>query len=403
MSVPRLAAWAGAALLALAGAGSGACARSAGARAPASPPAPPSARLLADADLQRRGGDLEGALAAYAALRERAPDEVRAHLGYVRALSEAGRRSEAREEYLRRAVAPGAAEVERVLAARLASDQSSSALRSIYEHASAREPDSPWWPLGLAEIELSEADAWVRRRAEARDAGDREGETLAQAQARGALTRADRALERAGLLAGAEVEVELYRGYVRAVEGDLASGGAARQAAYRAAAASFERATTASPENLEAWIGLADAQARLGEQGESLAAWIRVVRLAPSVPYARLELGRTLADIGRMQDAVLQYRELALLEPRSAEPWLRIGDAWGEQKRWAEAAAAYREALARDTAALEALARLGGVLEQQGDSEGAREAYQRYVEQGGERKEAIERSLERLVAGERAR
>jgi len=357
----------------------------------------------AEAEVKLRSGDLEGARASYAALRDSAPEQVRAHLGYVRALSEAGRRSEAREEYRQRASAPGASEVERVLSERLASDQSSSALRSIYEHAAAREPDSPWWPLGLAEVELSEGDAWVRRRATARDAGDREAETLAHAQARGALARADRALERVGMLAGAEVEVELYRGYVRAVEGDLASGGAARQAAYRAAAVSFERATTAAPERLEAWIGLADAQARLGEQGESLAAWIRAVALAPSVPYARLELGRTLADIGRMQDAVLQFRELALLEPRSAEPWLRIGDAWGEEERWGAAAAAYREALVRDPTALEALARLGGVLEQEGDSEGAREAYQRYVEQGGERKEAIERSLERLVAGARCR
>ncbi len=403
MSVPWRAAWALAALLALAAAGAGACARSRAPRAPAGPQAPTQAQLLAAADVQRRSGDLEGSIASYAALRGRAPDEVRAHLGYVRALSEAGRRSQAREEYERRAQAPGAVEPDRVLAERLASDQSSSALRAVYDHASARQPDSPWWPLGLAEVELSEADAWVRRRAQARDAGDREGETLAHAQARGAITRADRALERAGLLASAEVEVQLYRGYLRAVEGDLAAGGAARQAAYRAAAVSFERATTAAPENLEAWMGLADARARLGEQGESLAAWMRVVQLAPSVPYARLELARTLADIGRTQDAVLQYQELAALEPRSAEPWLRIGDAWGEDERWHEAARAYREALARDAAAVEALARLGGVLEQQGDTQGAREAYQRYVEQGGERKEAIERRLERLVAGERSR
>ncbi len=403
MSVPCRAPWAFVALLALTGAGAGSCRRSAASRAPTGPPAPTQERLLADADVRRRSGDLEGSIAVYAALRERTPKDVRAHLGYVRALSEAGRRSEAREDYQRRSLAPSASEVERVLAQRLASDQSSSALRSIYEHASAREAASPWWPLGLAEVELSEADAWVRRRAQARDAGDREGETRAHAQARGALTRADRALERASTLAGAEIEVELYRGYVRSVEGDLAAGQAARQAAYRAAAASFERATTAAPEHLEAWMGLADAQARLGEQGESLEAWMRAVRLAPSFPYARLELARTLGDIGRTQDAVLQYRELAALEPRSAEPWLRIGDAWGEEERWHEAARAYREALVRDATAIEALARLGGVLEQQGDTPGAREAYQRYIEQGGERKEAIERRLERLVAGERSR
>ena len=107
---------------------------------------------MAEADILRRSGDLEGALAAYAALREGGPEAVRAHLGYVRTASEAGRRSQAREDYRRRAALPGALEVERVLAERLEGDQSTSALRALYDHAAAREPDSPWWPLGLAEV-----------------------------------------------------------------------------------------------------------------------------------------------------------------------------------------------------------------------------------------------------------
>jgi tetratricopeptide (TPR) repeat protein len=369
-------------------------------RAPrVAPPAPEPTH--AEAEGLRRSGESQRAAEAFARLRAARPSDVAAHLGYVRTLSEDGRRSQAREEYALRAAAPDALEVDRVLAERLASDQSSSALRGVYERAAAREPQCPWWTLGLAEVELAEADAWKQRREAARDEGDRDEETEADRQAHAALKRADRALDRTEALGSAQEDATLYRGYVRAVEGDLASTSAGRLAAYRAALDCFERVSVHAPERLEGWYGLADAQARLGEPGESLVAWIQAVRLAPHDAYARLELARALQSLERVDEAARQYREVAVLRPRSAEPWIRLGDTYAEDERWHAAVGAYREALERDPEAIEAWMRLGGVLEQTGDLEGARDAYQRYVEQDGERKTAAQRALDRLLVGKR--
>lgn len=348
------------------------------------------------AESQRRAGDLDGAARAFAALREASPDEVRAHLGYVRTLLEAGRRSVVREEYAGRAAAPGAREVDRVLAERLAGDGASSTLRDLYQHAMAREPVVAWWPLGCAEVELAEADAWRLRREEARAAGDRGAETGADQQARAALLRADRALDRAASLREADLEVGVLRGYVRAVEGDLAATAAARQAAYRAALDCFQRVTALAPARADGWYGMADMQTRLGDSGESLRGWMEAVRRAPADTYPRMELGRTLQQLGRVQDAVRSYEQAAVLRPRWAEPWIRIGDSHAEDEAWEPAARAYRVALARDGGAVEAWARLGAVLEQRGDSAGAREAYQRYLAQQGERAPSVQRALERL-------
>lgn len=355
------------------------------------PPTP-----LESAEALRRAGDLDAAARAYAALRQATPGEVRAHLGYVRTLLEGGRRSVVREEYAARAIAPEALEVDRVLAERLAGDGASSTLRDLYARAAAREPAVPWWPLALAEVELAEADAWRLRREEGRAAGDRGSETDADRQARGALLRADRALDRVATLEGAPFEGEVLRGYVRAVEGDLASTSAARQAAYRAALDCFERVTVLAPARADGWYGAADMQTRLGDSGESLRGWMEAARRAPSDPYPRMELGRTLQQLGRGDDAVQSYEQAAVLRVRWAEPWIRIGDTHAEDERWERAAGAYREALARDAGAVEAWARLGGVLEQAGDVAGARDAYQRYLAAQGERVPAVQRALERL-------
>jgi tetratricopeptide (TPR) repeat protein len=393
----------GAALALLAALVLDACAARGGASRPGSPraaPAPTLSPAVRGARELERAGDLEGALAAYAVARDSAPEDVRAHLGYVGLMLRLGRRSVAHEEYVARAAAPSAPPVEGVMARRLAGDQSSSALRSLYREAAQREPDVAWWPLAVAEVELAEASAWTDRRAQAREQGDRHAETKAYEQARGALARAAAAAERAARRPAPPVEADVYRGHVAALEGDLL-GGAEREAAYRAAAAHFERASERAPASVDAWAGLGDLRGRLDEPGPSLTAWARAARLAPSDAYVRLEVARRLHDIGRRREAVEEYRAVALLRPRDADPWLRMGDAHAEDERWEAAAAAFREALARDPAAIEGHARLAGVLEQQGRPGEARESWQRYIDQGGERREEAARRIEALVTGTR--
>jgi tetratricopeptide (TPR) repeat protein len=352
---------------------------------------------LASANERAGLGDAAGALAGYRAARDRDPRDVRAHLAYVRAQVDTGRRSQARDEYVERARRPDATEVDRTLAARLASDGASSTLRRIYAGAAGREPGVPWWPLALAEVELAEADAWNQRRLKAIDQGDRAAETKAFAQARGALARADRELAKLAGLSPALPETDVYLGHLRALEGDLHAGAGARQAAYRASLAAFERAVRADPGSLEAWSGLADVQGRVGEQGESLRSWLEVARRAPADAEARRSVATLLHQVGRPRDAVEQYRVLASLRPTEAEPWLLMGDALAELESWEEALAAYDQALARDGTVLEAHARKGAIYEHRGRLAEAQAAYQRYIDQDGPRKAEIERRLERML------
>ena len=320
-----------------------------------------------------------------------------AHLGYVGALVETGRGSQAREEYAARARAPGAREVDRVLAERLQSDGASSSLRRVYADAAARDTASPWWPLGALEVELAEADAWNQRRLAAQDQGDPALEKKAYAQARGALARATTALATAARLGPGLAEPELYAGHLRALEGDLHAGAAARQAAYRAAVAAFQRALARDRDLVEAWAGLADVRQRLGEAGPSLAAWLEVARRAPADAGARENVARLLHEEGRDREAAEQYRALAVMRPDQGEPWLHLGDVLAEDEQWEPALAAYETALQRDPTLVEVHARMGAVLEHRGRLAEAHAAFQRYVDQGGPRKAEIERRIERLL------
>lgn len=352
---------------------------------------------LAQADRFRRRGELEAALSRYREARERSPQRVPVHLRTVATLRALGRRAEAAAEYRARAERPGALAVDRVLAQVLASDGASSTLRRLYGEAMAGDPAEPWWLLARAEVELAEADAWNQQRLSAIDSGDRAAETKAYAQARGALYRAEPDVARAHRLAPTLAEPDLYLGHLRALEGDLAAGAAARSAAYRAGADAFERAVALDADLVEAWAGLADVRGRLGLTDEALEAWAEAGRRAPADADLRLALAGLLDQAGRGPEALTQYRAVAVLRPREAEPWLRMGDVLAGEERFEPALEAYAEALRRDPDALEAHARAGAILEHRGRLAEARAAYQRYVDQGGERREEIQKSLERLV------
>lgn len=371
-------------------------------QAPAPRPGPswapgPERASLAEADRLRRRGDLEAALDRYREARERAPLRVPVHLRVVATLRALGRRAEAHSEYRARAHRPGAPPVDRVLADVLASDGASSTLRRLYSGAVAQEPGEAWWLLARAEVELAEADAWNQQRLAAMESGDRAMETKAYAQARGALHRAEPDVAGAHRLAPAMAEPDLYLGHLRALEGDLAAGAAARSAAYRAGADAFERAVAADSDLVEAWSGLADVRGRLGLTDEALEAWAQAGQRAPADADIRLALAGLLDQAGRGPEALTQYRAVAVLRPRAGEPWLRIGDVLAGMERFEPALEAYGEALRRDPEALEAHARSGTVLEHLGRLTEARLSYQRYVDQGGSRREEVEKRLERLM------
>ena len=366
---------------------------------PRSAPRPVRSQLGQADELLRTGRDDE-ALAAYTDAVDADPDSVPAHLRYVSALSALGRRSEARRVYRQRVARPCATEADRIMAARLETDGSSSALRRVYALASEREPDSPWWRLATAEVELAEAAAWNRRRVEAVERSDRDEEKRAMAQARGALARAGRALERAQASGPSLAEVDLYRGHLRAVEGDLLAGAVARAAAYRAAEVAFARAAMRDPELVGAWEGLGEMRLETGDTKGSLLAYLEAAERSPADPRYREAVGVVLHRVERYAEAAEQFREAARLAPRDPMPWERLGDAYVGDEKWDLALDAYTEALERDAGVVEAHYRRATILEHVGRLGEARAEYELYLSQGGDRESTVRRRVERLLRSE---
>jgi tetratricopeptide (TPR) repeat protein len=361
---------------------------------------PPDAGLrssLAAGDAARREGDLDRALAAYEDALRAAPESIPAHLRVISALEAEGRGSVARERYAARAAAAGASEADRVLAARLATDGSPPAVRRVYVEAARASPANPWWRLAIAEVDLAAAERWTARGAAARSAGDRPGAQEADAAADAALERARFAIDHAAERGPGIPEVDFYRGLLESLRGDLAVGSTARGAAYRAAAEAFQRAAQADPGMVDAWADLADSEQRAGRAAEALAAWVRVLSVAPSDADARDGAGLALHDLDRPLDAAEQYRASARLRPRDAAPLLNVGDSLAAASKWEDALAAYRRALERDPSVVEAHEKMGAVLERLGRLSEARAAYETYVDLGGSQAPAVKRRIEHVL------
>jgi|GEM_PF-2241342 len=355
---------------------------------------------VARGDVAVREARLDDAVAAYEAAIAADREAVRPHLRLVAALSGAGRRSVARDRYVRVAAAPGATAAERVMAARLATDGSAPAVRAVYVEAAKAAPDNPWWRLALAEIDLASADGWIRKHEAARAAGDRPGATEAAATVQRALARAQSAVENAAARAPDLPEVALYRGLLRSLESELLTTASARAAAQRAAADAFAQAVTLDPGSVDAWANLADARRRVGEPAEALAAYLAALRLAPSDPELRTGAGAVLHELDRDGDAAAQLLEAARLAPRDAAPLVAAGDALAGDEQHAAALEVWGRALDRDPAAIEVYVRRGAVLETMGRTAEAREEYAAYLERGGPESARVRRRIERLMSPE---
>ncbi len=358
---------------------------------------------LAKGDAARREGRIDAALSEYEGALAADPSHLPSHMRLVETLLATGRRSIARDRYRTRAAAPGATPAERVMAARLETDGSVAAVRSVYVAAAKAAPEDPWWRLALAEVDLAAADRFIRAHEEARRTGDRPRAAESLELARRALSRANSAVENAAKRDPSLPETHLYRGLVRALEGDLLVGASGREAAFRAAVEAFQRAVAADPGMLDAWANLGDAAQRAGDAEVSLSAYLAAIRLAPNDPDLREGAGLVLFGLERYPDAAAQYTEAARLRPRDAAPLLNAGDGWAAADRFDEALAAYDEALARDPAAVEAHAKRGAVLERMGRLGEAREAYAVYVERDGADAAAARRRIERLLTPDEAR
>ena len=98
-----------------------------------------------------------------------------------------------------------------------------------------------------------------------------------------------------------------------------------------------------------------------GDAAGAEAAFREVIRLAPDLPDAHLDLGLVLAREGRLDDAVAQLRQALALDPKLPGAHMFLGIFLSQTNHPDESAAALREEIALDPKNAEAMTWLGQV------------------------------------------
>jgi Flp pilus assembly protein TadD len=100
----------------------------------------------------------------------------------------------------------------------------------------------------------------------------------------------------------------------------------------------FRKELVVSPSHHVAMIQLALAELRRGRAEAALPVAADAVRLAPTVPAARLAYGRALLGVGKTDDAVRELEEAVRLAPENARLHFSLASAYMQAGRPAEAA-----------------------------------------------------------------
>ena len=135
-----------------------------------------------------------------------------------------------------------------------------------------------------------------------------------------------------------------------------------RMEAYGEAIAAYNRVVRDDPENVSAWLYLADAHARIRDFPGALRALERARALEPadaSIVYQTAEVHAALKEYDL---AVALVREAYRIRPEEVDFLFYIGDLRRAQGRYGEAAAAYREGLAQRPDDVDALYKLADAL-----------------------------------------
>ena len=358
---------------------------------------------LARGDAARREGRVDEALAEYEQALATDPAHVPSHMRLVETLVSTGRRSVARDRYRTRAASPGATQVERVMAARLETDGSPAAVRTVYVAAAKAAPEDPWWRLALAEVDLAAADRFIATHEEARRTGDRPRAAEVLELARRALSRADSAVENASERDPSLPETHSTAG----------SCGRSRASCWSAPRGARPRSARPSRRSSAPWPPIPACSTRGRTSATPPSAWATPrSRSRPTSP--RSAWRRATPTCARARGSCSTGSSASPTRPRSTprrrgsapatrRPLLNAGDGWAAAGRFEDALAAYDQALVRDPSAVEAYAKRGAVLERMGRLAEAREAYAVYVERDGADAAAARRRIERLLTPDEAR
>jgi tetratricopeptide (TPR) repeat protein len=105
----------------------------------------------------------------------------------------------------------------------------------------------------------------------------------------------------------------------------------------------------------------------------------KVMRIDPSDPTARFNLGNLLRKTGRKIEAEAAYRTAVKADPRFAEAWYNLADLLDDQNQPENAAACLERALETDPAYADALFNLGLLLQRLGRHADAVRCWRRYL------------------------
>jgi protein O-GlcNAc transferase len=118
---------------------------------------------------------------------------------------------------------------------------------------------------------------------------------------------------------------------------------------YEPALRAYEAALELAPDDVEAWVGLANVRQALGQIEAAIGDYEKALALDPANAASHVGLGNIYAAEKTLYyDAVAELRQAIALDPRLVVAHLALGDLYEEKGLYLEAAERYRSILSLD-------------------------------------------------------
>jgi tetratricopeptide (TPR) repeat protein len=258
--------------------------------------------------------------------------------------------------------------------------------KAVLEYATEREPDEPFWHLGLADIDVTAHDLKIERAIAERELGGvRVGEEYRD-EARKLLKNAKEEAARAVELNPGLAEGHLMLGYIATRTADLAADGDERDKLRTEGRAHFEEALKLDPQSLEARIDLAETFLYFNQYNDAAKQLERASRLAPKDPRVWNNLGYTYHAVGQLEDAIKCYERVLRFAPGDVRARVSLSDCERRRGQTKEAVKELKKARSEsqdDKPMLAIIAfKLAAIHEFEGRYKQAVEEYERAIELG---------------------
>jgi tetratricopeptide (TPR) repeat protein len=341
-----------------------------------------------DAVQRERRGDPVGALKILDEICAAQPSLLGLHLHRLRLSRQIYGAETAAELY---APPPAGFDSERagilVELARLPSDDPARR-KALLEYAVAREPDEPFWHLGLADVGLTAHRLLMERSNRDRSLGRLQAETQSREEAVAALDRARKEAQEAARLDPLLSESELLLGFIQTRAADLEGDPNARDKIRATAQTHYERALALDPDSLEGRINLAETHLYFDRFEKAAAELRKATEIAPRDPKLWNNLGYTYYSVGQLTDAVTCYRRVLEFGGPDARARIALSDCerrLGNTKQaTTELETARNEADAEDRELRAVIAfKLAAIYEFDEEYRKAVAEYERHIELGG--------------------